>query len=205
MSDGDITHRFVPARSGGRPALLLLHRTGGSESDLLEFGDRISRGGALLAPRGQVLEDGKPRYFRRISDGLFDLDDLKLRTQELGDFVTRARQRYGIGAPVAVGFSNGANIAWSLLLASPGLLAGAVLMRPMMPFEPRTSPLGNLPVLVISGRTDTIVPPESAAALPTLLRAAGARVEHDFVEAGHTLTAEDGALATAWLDRLAAG
>jgi phospholipase/carboxylesterase len=202
MTDPDIIHRFVPARVPGKPPLLLLHRTGGNEDDLLEFGTEIGRGAALLSLRGWVLEEGKPRFFRRIGSGQFDRDDLALRTRELGDFITRTRQTYAIDAPVVVGFSNGANIAWSLLVTNPALIAGAILMRPMMPFEPAVSPLRDRPVLVISGTTDTIVPPDEAMALPALLRASGAQIVHEFVEAGHTLTLEDGALAAAWLERL---
>lgn len=206
MDDIDFIHSFVPARTASRPPLLLLHRTGGNENDLLEFGAGISRGGALLAPRGKVLEDGKPRFFRRIANGTFDLEDLQLRTDELGAFVSQARRMYRIDAPVAVGFSNGANIAWSLLLTSPTLLAGAILMRPMMPFDPQPiGPLGEIPILVISGSTDKVVPPETASALPELLRAAGARVVHEFVEGDHNISSDDGDLAAAWLDRMSAG
>ena len=205
MNDLGFIHRFVPAQSDGRPPLLLLHRTGGNENDLLDFGSRISRGAALLAPRGNVLEDGKPRFFRRVARGKFDLEDFNARTHELGAFITRARSAYGIEAPIAVGFSNGANIAWSLVLTMPKLLKGAILMRPMLAFDPRpVLRLDGIPVLVIAGATDTMVPPETANALPALLHEAGARVAYEVVPGDHNLTLEDGDVAARWLDAMQA-
>jgi predicted esterase len=125
MTESAFIHRFEPARDAGSAPLLLLHGTGGDENDLLGLGKMISPGAALLSPRGRVLEHGMPRFFRRLAEGVFDEDDVRRRARELGDFVGEARQRYGIAAPVAVGFSNGANIAAALLLLQPGVLAGA--------------------------------------------------------------------------------
>src|SRR5450755_4513769 len=118
------THRFEP---GGAPPLLLLHGTGGDENDLLPLGRMVAPGAALLSPRGKVLEGGMPRFFRRLAEGVFDEQDLRRRTQELADFVEDARRAYGFEAPVALGFSNGANIASALLLLRPAALAGAAL------------------------------------------------------------------------------
>lgn len=203
MSDLGYIHRFLAPTQPGKPPLVLLHRTGGNEDDLVDFGRRVAPGAALLALRGNVLEDGKPRFFRRVARGEFDLDDFKLRTREIGDFITHARATYGIGAPIAAGFSNGANIAWSLLLSAPGLLKGAILMRPMLAFDPRpVTSVSGLPVLVIAGATDAIVPPEDRDAMPALLREAGARVTYETVSGDHNLVAADGDVAAAWLDKL---
>jgi len=138
-------HRFVPGRRPGAVPLLLLHGTGGSEDDLLSLGATLAPGAALLSPRGQVLENGMPRFFRRLAEGVFDLEDLRFRTSQLADFLVAARQEYGLGEvpPVALGFSNGANIAAALLLLHPGSLSGALLLRPMVPVVP--DPLPALP------------------------------------------------------------
>ena len=131
----DFIHRYEPATNAGSPPLLLLHGTGGDENDLLGLGKMISPGSALLSPRGRVLEHGMPRFFRRLAEGVFDEDDVRRRALELGEFVADARKQYGIAAPVAVGFSNGANIAAALLLLKPDVLAGAILLRAMVPLS----------------------------------------------------------------------
>src|SRR5258708_6893964 len=140
MTDLGFNHRFVPATKPGLPPLLLLHGTGGDENDLVPLGQQLLPGAALLSPRGKVLENGMPRFFRRLAEGVFDLPDLKARTDELADFIAAARKAYGLAAPVALGFSNGANIAASLLLTHPDALAGALLMRVTLPFEPDALP-----------------------------------------------------------------
>ena len=139
----DFIHRYEPATSAGSPPLLLLHGTGGDENDLLGLGKMISPGSALLSPRGRVLEHGMPRFFRRLAEGVFDEEDVRRRALELGEFVADARKQYGIAAPVAVGFSNGANIAAALLLLKPDVLAGAILLRAMVPLSdpPKTASL----------------------------------------------------------------
>ncbi len=193
-------HRFVPAIDAGRAPLLLLHGTGGDENDLLPLGARLSPGAALLSPRGKVMEAGLPRFFRREAEGVWDRADLRLRTEELAAFVAAATAAYGIAPPLALGFSNGANIAWSLLLHDPALVAGAVLMRAMMPFDPRPLPdLGAVPVLILAGADDPLVPVEQAALLAAFLGEAGAEVTYEVVRAGHALTADDLALAGRWL------
>ena len=146
------THLFVPANAPDRPPLLLLHGTGGDENDLLPLGRTISPGSALLSPRGKVLENGMPRFFRRFAEGVFDEEDVKARADELADFVSEAREAYGFAAPLAVGFSNGANIAAAMLFLRPDTLAGAALLRAMVPLSaPPKADLSDRRVLVLSG------------------------------------------------------
>ena len=201
-SDLGFIHRFVPATAPGKAPLLLLHGTGGDENDLLPLAARIVPGAAVLSPRGKVLENGMPRFFRRSGEGRWDVDDFKRRTAELADFLERARAAYKIEKPVAIGYSNGANIAWSLLLANPSALAGAVLMRAMLPFDPRPLPdLGGLPILMLTGRHDQLIPPQQAGLLAALLGEAGADATYELLEADHGLTEEDLKLAAEWLAR----
>ena len=163
------------ATARAAPPLLLLHGTGGDENDLLPLGRAVAPGSALLSPRGKVLENGMPRFFRRLAEGVFDEDDVRRRADELADFVAEARAAYGLAAPVALGFSNGANIAAALLLLRPEALAGAVLLRAMVPLaEPPKADLAGKPVLILSGAIDPIVPPDNAARLATQLADAGA-------------------------------
>ena len=196
-------HRFEPATAPGRPPLLLLHGTGGDENDLLPLGRMIAPGSALLSPRGKVLEGGAPRFFRRLREGVFDEADLVRRANELADFVAEARKAYGLSAPVAVGFSNGANIAAAVLLLRPEALAGAALLRAMVPLaDPPAEELTGKPVLILSGAMDPIVPAENAARLAASLQAAGAAVEHRTLPTGHGLSQSDVTLARAWLEQL---
>ena len=191
---GEFAHRFVPAARPGLPSLLLLHGTGGNEDDLLPLGERLLPGAARLSPRGQVLEHGMPRFFRRLAEGVFDLDDLRRRTSELADFVDAARTRYDLGPlpPVAVGLSNGANIAAAMLLLRPGTLGGALLLRPMVPLVPDPMPvLAGVPVQINAGTADPIVTPAQSEALAALLRRAGAADTIDWVRGGHGLTQQD--------------
>ena len=198
-------HRFVPATALGLPPLLLLHGTGGDESDLLPLGRTLLPGAALLSPRGAVLENGMPRFFRRLAEGVFDEADIRRRAADLADFIGAARAAYGLAAPVAVGFSNGANIAAALLMLHPEVLAGAVLLRPMVPL--RETPLVDLagrPVLMLSGAADPIVPASNAGSLAERLRTTGAAVTHETLPVGHGLSQADVTRAGAWLTRQAA-
>jgi len=196
-------HIYLPATRPGRLPLLLLHGTGGDESDLIPLGKHLLPGAALLSPRGKVLESGLPRFFRRLADGVFDLADLQARTLELDEFIGAACKAYGLAAPLAVGFSNGANIAASLLLSRPEALAGAILIRAMLPFEPDSLPdLKAKPVLLLSGASDPIVPAAKRDRLATVLAQAGAAFRHEVVAAAHNLTHRDLALARDWLEQL---
>ena len=198
-ADLGFIHRFIAGRETGKAPLLLLHGTGGYESDLVPLAERIAHGTTILAPRGKVLEHGMPRFFRRTSEG-WDRDDLVARTAELGDFLKRAREAYGIGKPIVLGYSNGANIAWSLMLKEPDALAGAILMRAMLPFDPRPLPdLKDLPVLLLAGKYDELIPMTQAGLLAALLGEAGADVTYETLPAGHGLTEQDLKLATSWL------
>ncbi|CAA0113120.1 Putative hydrolase MhqD [Starkeya nomas] len=193
-------HRFEPATDAGAPPLLLLHGTGGDENDLIQLGRMLSPGSALLSPRGKVLEGGAPRFFRRLREGVFDEEDVRFRAAELADFVTEARKVYNVAAPVAVGFSNGANIAAAMLLTRPEVLAGAVLLRAMVPLAaPPAADLKGRGVLLLSGGMDPIVPEENAERLAAQLRAAGARLDHRTLPVGHGLSQADIGLARQWL------
>lgn len=201
----DFVHRFEPGTGGSAPPLLLLHGTGGDEADLLPLGRALSPGSALLSPRGPVLENGMPRFFRRLAEGVFDEADVRRRAGDLAAFVAQARDVYGLAAPIAVGFSNGANIAAATLLLHPEVLAGAVLLRAMVPLAETPlseSPLADLagrPVLLLSGALDPIVPADNAERLAASLRRAGASVTHTVNPAGHGLSQADLAAAGAWL------
>lgn len=201
-ADLGFAHRFEPATAPGAPTLLLLHGTGGDESDLLPLGRMLAPGAALLSPRGRVLERGMPRFFRRLAAGVFDEQDLIARTHELADFVGAAAVRYGLDAAhvVAVGFSNGANIAAATLLLRPGVLQGAVLLRPMVPLTPPVLPaLAGTRVFAASGRFDPTVPAGEPERLVAMLGAAGADVRLHWSDAGHEMTHSDVAAARAWL------
>src|ERR1700752_1383617 len=138
----DFIHVFQPPAEPGGPILLLLHGTGGNEHDVVPVAALLLPGAGVLSPRGKVLERGMPRFFRRLAEGVFDIEDLKLRTAELGDFVTAsaAEHHFSTRDVTGVGFSNGANIAGALLLLRPGVLGGAVLIRAMVPLIPDTLP-----------------------------------------------------------------
>ena len=196
-------HRFEPGTHPDRPPLLLLHGTGGNEGDLIALGRTIAPGAALLSPRGQVLEHGMPRFFRRLAEGVFDEADLRRRAGDLAEFVATARLRYDLAAPIAVGFSNGANIAAATLLLHPGTFAGAVLIRAMVPLaQIPAADLDGVPVLMLSGGDDPIVPSENAGRLAGSLTALGASVDYRTLPTGHGLSQSDVALASDWLAAL---
>lgn len=202
-SELDFVHRFVPGANGSTISLLLLHGTGGDEEDLLPLGGMIAPGAALLSPRGKVLENGMPRFFRRIAEGQFDQADLARRTEELNQFLRAATVEYDLTKKrlYAVGFSNGANIASSLLLRYPESLAGAVLIRGMVPFYPTKSPhLDGKPVLLLNGKQDPIVAVAHAERLHSIFADANAKVELHWENSGHGLTQGDLTAARAWLE-----
>jgi len=200
MTDLGFIHRFIPATRENLPPLLLLHGTGGDENDLLPLGEQLLPGAALLSPRGKVTENGMPRFFRRLTEGVFDLADLKARTAELAAFIAEARKAYGLAAPIAVGFSNGANIAASLLLTQPAVLRGVVLFRALLPFEPEPPPnLAGKPVLLLSGSSDQMIPAAASKRLIEVLQAAGAELVYKALPTGHGLTQNDLIIAALWL------
>src|SRR5437867_3590771 len=147
----EFIHVFTPPATAGGPILLLLHGTGGNEHDLVPLADMLLPGAGVLSPRGKVLERGMPRFFRRLAEGVFDIEDLKLRTAELADFITASANthRFSPASLTAVGFSNGANIAGALLLLRPDILGAAVLIRAMVPLTPDALPkMAATPVLI---------------------------------------------------------
>ena len=190
------THLFEPATNLDRPPVLLLHGTGGDEHDLIELGKTVAPGSALLSPRGKVVENGQTRFFKRRFEGGFDEADLRARAAELAEFVEAARNAYGLGAPLALGYSNGANIAAALLLLQPHALAGAALLRAMTPLqEPPQPDLSGKPVLLLSGQGDPIVTADDAA---DLLAAAGAKVEHQALLVDHGMAQADVTITAEW-------
>ena len=200
-------HRFIPAHTAGAQTLLLLHGTGGDENDLLELGSALDDQAALLSPRGQVSERGANRWFRRLAEGVFDTDDLLARTDQLAAFVTSAAAHYRLDASrlVAVGFSNGANIAATLLLRHPHLLRGAVLFAPMVTLnDPPMVDLSGVGVFVAAGRVDPIVPREQVERLAEQFIERGADVELRWHPGGHGIDAHILAQASAWLSKLRA-
>jgi phospholipase/carboxylesterase len=198
MSRLSFIHRFESG-ADARP-LLLLHGTGGDENDLVPLARMVAPAAPLLSVRGKVLENGMPRFFRRLAEGMFDEDDVRRRAHELADFVSEARKAYGLAPPVALGYSNGANIAAAVLLLRPEALAGAALLRPMMPLaNPLVPDLGGKPILLISGQSDAIATSAALAPLQAALEQARADVTAQVLPAGHALTRGDADLVRRWL------
>lgn len=202
ISDG---HAYAYVPGTGATGLLLLHGTGGNEFDLLPLGRRVAPGMTLLSPRGAVLEHGMPRFFRRLAEGVFDQEDLTRRTRTLKGFLDAFPEGLD-GVPgrwIALGFSNGANMASSLAFRHPGLFAGAILLRPMVPFEPEPLPdFDGLPVLLLFGAGDPIVSGRERERLIEIYRRGGAEVEAQVLPASHGLTQADGDLVTTWMEAI---
>jgi phospholipase/carboxylesterase len=195
-------HRYLPGDDESGPTLLLLHGTGGNEEDLIPLGQELLPGAAILSPRGKVSEYGAPRFFRRLAEGVFDHEDLLFRTHELAEFVGAAADEYDFAPSkvIAVGYSNGANVAASTILLHPGLLRAAVLFRAMVPFEPEVTPdLSGMPIFMAAGRMDRMIPQDNTQRLADILTEAGADVDLRWRNVGHPLTYEEVGEAKQWL------
>ncbi|MHA6481921.1 alpha/beta hydrolase [Paenibacillus sp. strain BS8-2] len=194
-------HLFIKGKDETAPVLLLLHGTGGTEKDLLGLGELISPGSSILSVRGKVLENGMPRFFRRLAEGVFDLEDLVFRTHELHQFLDAAAAEYGFDRNniVAVGYSNGANIAGSLLFHYEHSLKGAILHHPMVPIRGLKLPdLTGIPVFIAAGENDPICAPSETRELDGLLQGAGADLEVRWDRFGHQLTSAEAHAAADW-------
>lgn len=194
-------HKWVPGSGSGGRTLLLLHGTGGNESDLLPLGRVLDGDANLLSPRGKILEHGMPRFFKRLAEGVFDQQDLKFRTAELAEWIASAAKQYQTGPVTAVGYSNGANIAASLLLSGQATeFDRAVLLRAMTPFEPEVLPdLRGKRILMLNGTHDPIIPPDNSKHLAALLTKAGADVDLRWTNTGHGLEQGEIVEASEWL------
>ena len=199
-------HRFIPPHSNAnesKQTLLLLHGTGGTEDDLIPLGKELAPNASILSVRGRVLENGMPRFFRRLEEGVFDLEDLKMRTDELAEFLTKSSSKYmfDVKKIIAVGYSNGANIAASLLLRRPESLAGAILFRAMVPYSPNVMPdLSNKSIILLEGLYDPIVSTAEAQRLLEIFTNAQSNVTLKWQDSGHNLTNEDIIAAKKWLE-----
>jgi predicted esterase len=196
-------HRYIPPKGDDTRTLLILHGTGGDENDLLPLGEMLAPEAGMLSPRGNVLENGAPRFFRRLAEGVFDLEDLHERTLELAAFVAESAEQYKFDPSrvIAVGFSNGANVAASMMLESPKTLRAAVLFRAMVPFVPeKPVDLAGVRVFMGSGLSDPIIPRDNSAKLAEMLEMFGADVTLEWQPGGHALTRPDVSLAYDWLE-----
>ena len=207
MNNGlDFIHRFISANSKAKKSsltLLLLHGTGGTEDDLIPLGNELTPDASILSVRGKVLENGMPRFFRRLEEGVFDLEDLKMRTDELADFILKSSSIYDFDLKrlVAVGYSNGANIGASVLLRRPEVLAGAILFRAMVPFVPDVLPdLSKKFIILLEGMRDPIVSKQEAESLSKIFNKAHSNVTIKWQGSGHNLTQEDIDSAKKWLE-----
>jgi phospholipase/carboxylesterase len=195
-------HNFLDSDERNTMTLFLLHGTGGTEDDLIQLGREISQSAAILSPRGKVLENGAPRFFRRLAEGVFDIEDLKFRTDELADFVEKASKLYSfdIGKVIAIGYSNGANIAASLLLLHPEVLLAVILFRPMVPLIPDIIPdLSKKSIFLSGGSRDPIVPKRETERLADLFKKSGAKVFGYWEDSGHELGVGEITEARKWL------
>ena len=208
MKDTDLgfIHRFVSPNSNAKeamPTLLLLHGTGGNEDDLIPLGKELAPNASILSVRGKVLENGMPRFFRRLEEGVFDMEDLKIRTDELAEFIVKSSSAYNLDPErvIAVGYSNGANIAASVLLRRPEVLAGAILFRAMVPFIPTVMPdLSKKSIILLEGLYDPIVTKAEAESLLEIFTKTQSSVTLKWQNSGHNLTQEDIVAAKKWLE-----
>ena len=195
-------HRFLPSEGQSPDTLIVLHGTGGDENDLISLGQTVAPGAALLSPRGNVLENGAPRFFKRLAEGVFDPQEVRSRGEELARFIQAATNRYAIDPEriFALGYSNGANAASTVMFIRPGLIRGAILFRPMLVYEPeKSADLNGSSVFISAGRMDPIVPATSVEHLAELFRSARAKVTLKWQMVGHNLVPSEVSDAAAWL------
>jgi phospholipase/carboxylesterase len=201
--DLGFVHRFLPTEdAGSRDTLLALHGTGGGENDLISLGQTIAPGAAILSPRGNVLENGAPRFFKRLAEGVFDPQEVRSRAEELARFIQAATTRYALDPNriFALGYSNGANAASTVMFIKPDLIKGAILLRPMLVYEPDESAnLSGSSVFISAGRMDPIVPTRSVERLTELFQSARAKVTLKWQMVGHNLVPSEVSEAAAWL------
>ena len=198
-------HIFQKGTDPSRPTFLMLHGTGGNENDLMPIAAHIDSQASVLSVRGNVSENGMPRFFKRLSEGVFDMEDLKLRTEELYDFIGKAAEENGFDRAnvIAIGYSNGANIAANLLFTYADALKGAILHHPMVPNRDTELPnLAGVPVFIAAGTNDPICPAEESTDLERLLSDAGASVKLHWENYGHQLTMPEVEAAKEWYDNL---
>jgi phospholipase/carboxylesterase len=203
MGAQSFRHLYRPATGVAPHSLLLLHGTGGDEHDMVPLAEAILPGAGLISPRGQVIESGAPRFFRRFAEGVLDVEDWRERSQALADFVASICTQHGIppSTLLAVGYSNGANIAQGLLLLRPDVLGGAILFRPMFITDDiPAKDLTGRPILLLGGSHDPITPPEDLVQVAQQLDKRGARVTVKTVQASHGLVEDDIVLARQWLN-----
>jgi phospholipase/carboxylesterase len=204
MNAQSFRHLYRPATVVAPYSLLLLHGTGGDENDMVPLAEAILPGAGIVSPRGQVIENGAPRFFRRFAEGVLDVEDWRERSQALADFVASICAQHEISPRTlfAVGYSNGANIAQGLLLLRPEVLAGAVLFRPMFVTDDiPAKDLGGRPILLLGGSHDPIIPADDLPQVAQQLDKRGAYVTVKTVQASHGLVQGDIILARQWLKR----
>jgi predicted esterase len=201
--DLGFVHRFLPSKDpASRDTLLVLHGTGGDENDLISLGQTIAPSAAILSPRGNVLENGAPRFFKRLAEGVFDPEEVRSRAEELARFIQGAASRYALDPKriFALGYSNGANAASTVMFLEPNLIKGAVLLRPMLVYEPEGSvDLSGSSVFISAGRLDPIVPVRSVEQVVAIFESAGAKVTLKWQSVGHNLVPSEVSEAAAWL------
>lgn len=194
-------HIYNKGKNTNKPTLLLLHGTGGNELDMLPLAQRIDEEASVLSVRGNILENGMPRFFKRLAEGVFDEEDLIFRTKELNGFLDDAAQKYDFDRKnvIAIGYSNGANIAASLLFHYQDALKGAILHHPMVPRRGIELPdLSKTSVFIGAGTNDPLCRPEESEELQSLLEKANAKVDIHWENNGHQLTASEVEAARKW-------
>ena len=178
--------RAADGASAESPAIFLFHGTGGDENQFFDLAGQLLPGARRVAPRGDVSEHGALRYFRRTGEGVYDMEDLARATGKMAGFVRAWKEETQPSSVIGLGYSNGANILASVLFAEPGLFDGAVLMHPLIPFEPQVDgSLDGTKVLMTAGRRDPICPPALTERLEADLRNLGAAVELLWHDGGH--------------------